>query len=191
MKKTGLISFILLLAGVAAAQTKWNIDKGHTSIQFNVTHMVVSEVSGSFKDFDATIVSKSDDFNGTDIEFVAKVGSINTGVENRDNHLKSDDFFNAEKYPELKFKGVLAKEGSKYLLKGDLTIRDVTKPVVFDVTYGGKVDTGRGVKAGFKVNGKINRLDYGLKWSNKLASGEMVVSDAVEIVGKLELNKAL
>jgi len=81
------------------------------------------------------------------------------------------------------------KEGGKYQLKGDFTMRDVTKPVVFDVTYGGSIDTGRGVKAGFKLNGKINRLEYGLKWSNKLASGELAVADAVEIVCKIELNK--
>lgn len=190
MKKSGALFLFLLAAGAVSAQTKWNIDKGHTNIQFNVSHMVVSEVNGSFKDFDAAITSKADDFNGTDIEFTAKVASINTGIENRDNHLKSDDFFNAEKYPDLKFKGTLVKENGKYVLKGDLTIRDVTKPVAFDVTYGGTIDTGRGVKAGFKVSGKINRLEYGLKWANKLASGELVVGDVVEIVGKLELNKA-
>ena len=191
MKKVISVLALMVVAGFASAQTKWAIDKGHTNIQFNATHMVVAEVNGSFKEFDGSVISKSDDFNGAEVEFTAKTASINTGVENRDNHLKSDDFFNAEKFPEIKFKGTLVKEGGKYQLKGDFTMRDVTKPVVFDVTYGGSIDTGRGVKAGFKLNGKINRLEYGLKWSNKLASGELAVADAVEIVCKIELNKEM
>ncbi len=184
-----LIAAFFLVAGFASAQTNWKVDKGHSNIQFNVTHNVIAEVNGAFKEFEGTIVSKSDDFNGTDVEFIIKTASISTGIENRDNHLKGDDFFNAEKFPEIKFKGVLVKEGGKYQLKGDFTMRDVTKPVTFDVTYGGQVDTGRGVRAGFKVNGKINRLDYGLKWSNKLASGELVVADIVEIICRIELIK--
>jgi polyisoprenoid-binding protein YceI len=191
MKKTNTFIALLLFASTGVfAQTTWDLDKAHTNIQFNVTHMVVSEVNGHFSDFTGVVKSKTDDFNGADVEFTAKVASISTDNEKRDGHLKSDDFFNAEKYPDIKFKGTLAKEGSKYVLKGNLTMRDVTKPVTFDVTYGGTVDTGRGVKAGFKLNGKINRLDYGLKWSNKLANGEMVVGDQVEIVCKIELNKA-
>jgi polyisoprenoid-binding protein YceI len=189
MKRLIVLMAFVVAAGVASAQTAWKVDKGHSNIQFNVIHNLIAEVSGAFKEFDGTIVSKSDDFNGTDVEFVVKTASINTGIENRDNHLRSDDFFNAEKFPEIKFKGQLVKEDGKYFLKGDLTMRDVTRPVVFDVTYGGSVDTGRGVRAGFKVTGKINRLDYGLKWSNKLATGELVVADQVEIVCRLELVK--
>jgi polyisoprenoid-binding protein YceI len=190
MKKLNALVAFLLVAGVASAQTTWKIDKGHTNIQFNVTHMVVAEVNGSFKDFDGSVVSKSDDFNGAEVEFTVKTASVNTANENRDNHLKSDDFFNAEKFPDIKFKGTIVKTGGKYQLKGDFTMRDVTKPVVFDITYGGSIDTGRGVKAGFKFTGKVNRLEYGLKWSNKLASGELAVADEVEIVCKVELNKA-
>lgn len=190
MKKLNALVTFLLVAGVASAQTTWKIDKGHTNIQFNVTHMVVAEVNGSFKDFDGSVVSKSDDFNGAEVEFTAKTASVNTANENRDNHLKSDDFFNAEKFPDIKFKGTIVKTGGKYQLKGDFTMRDVTKPVVFDITYGGSIDTGRGVKAGFKFTGKVNRLEYGLKWSNKLASGELAVADEVEVVCKVELNKA-
>ncbi|HEY5744869.1 MAG TPA: YceI family protein [Chryseolinea sp.] len=190
MKKMNTLFALLFVSAGVFAQTMWNVDKNHTNIQFNVSHMVVSEVNGSFTDFTGAVKSKSDDFNGADVEFTAKVASISTNNEKRDGHLKSDDFFNAEKFPEVKFKGTLVKENGKYLLKGNLTLRDVTKPVTFDVTYGGTVDTGNGVKAGFKLNGKINRLEYGLKWSNKLANGEMVVGDQVEIVCKIELNKA-
>ena len=190
MKKLNVLAALLFVAGMASAQTTWNLDKSHTNIQFNVTHMVVSEVNGAFTDFDATIVSKSDDFNGAEVTFTAKTASVNTGNENRDKHLKSDDFFNAEQFPEIKFKGTIVKTGGKYQLKGDFTMRDVTKPVVFDISYGGQIDTGRGVKAGFKFTGKVNRLEYGLKWSNKLASGELAVADEVEVVVKVELNKA-
>jgi polyisoprenoid-binding protein YceI len=190
MKKLNVLAALLFVAGMATAQTTWNLDKAHTNIQFNVTHMVVSEVNGSFTDFDATVVSNSDDFNGAEITFAAKTASVNTGNENRDKHLKSDDFFNAEQFPEIKFKGTIVKTNGKYQLKGDFTMRDVTKPVVFDITYGGQIDTGRGVKAGFKFTGKVNRLDYGLKWANKLATGELAVADEVEVVVKVELNKA-
>jgi len=180
----------LLASGTAFAQTTWTIDKAHSKIGFNVLHMAISEVEGEFTDFDAKVVSKSDDFHDADVEFTAKVASIDTENERRDNHLKSDDFFNAEKFPEIKFKGKLVKEGNAYKLKGDFTMRDVTKPVTFDVVYGGTIDTGRGMKAGFKVTGTINRKDYNLKWDNRLAGGELVVSDDVDIVCKIEMNKA-
>ncbi|MBL7870438.1 MAG: YceI family protein [Cyclobacteriaceae bacterium] len=189
MKKLNVLVALLFITGMASAQTTWNLDKAHTNIQFNVTHMVVSEVNGSFTDFEGQIISKSEDFNGAEVTFTAKTGSVNTGNENRDKHLKSDDFFNAEQFPDIKFNGTIVKTGGKYQLKGNFTIRDVTKPVVFDITYGGQIDTGRGVKAGFKFTGKINRLDYGLKWSNKLATGELAVADEVEVVVKVELNK--
>jgi polyisoprenoid-binding protein YceI len=189
MKKILSLTTALLIAGISLAQTNWSVDKSHSKVGFVVTHMVVAEVEGNFKEFDATIVSPSDDFNGAEIEFTAKVASIYTENERRDNHLRSDDFFNAEQFPEIKFKGKLVKEGGKYLLKGDFTMRDVTKPVVFDVKYGGSIDTGRGMKAGFRISGTVNRLDYGLKWSNRLASGELAVADEVTINCRIELDK--
>ncbi len=189
MKKLNVLAAMLFIAGAATAQTTWNADRNHSSIGFNVTHMLISEVSGNFKDFEATVISKSEDFNGSEVEFTAKTASINTENEKRDGHLKSPDFFEAEKYPEVKFKGTLVKEGGKYVLKGKFTMKDVTKDVAFDVTYGGQVDTGRGIKAGFKLTGKVNRQDYNLKWANKLQDGSAVVSDEVEIVAKIELDK--
>jgi polyisoprenoid-binding protein YceI len=191
MKKMKFLLLIILLAsGTTFAQSTWVIDKPHSKISFNVIHMAITEVEGEFTDFDAKVTSTSDDFHNADVEFTAKVASIDTKNDRRDNHLRSDDFFNAEKFPEIKFKGKLVKEGNGYKLKGDFTMRDVTKPVTFDVTYGGTVDTGRGVKAGFKVTGKVNRKDYNLKWDNRLAGGELVVSDDVDIVCKIEMNKA-
>jgi polyisoprenoid-binding protein YceI len=189
MKKINALFACMLLAGAAFAQTTWTIDKAHSKVGFNVTHMGVSEVEGKFNEFDGTVLAKSDDFNGAIVEFSSKTASIDTDNEKRDGHLKSPDFFEAEKYPETKFKGTLVKDAGKYKLKGDLTMHGVTKPVEFDVTYGGTVDTGKGKKAGFKLSGKVNRKDYGLKWDNKIPTGELVVSDDVEIVAKIELDK--
>ncbi len=189
MKKLSCLFAALLVSASLMAQTTWTIDKVHSKIGFSVSHMVVSETEGVFKDYSATVVSKTDDFNGAEVTFTAKVASIDTDNERRDNHLRSPDFFDAEKYPEITFKGVLVKEGGKYKLKGDFTMKGVTKKVEFDVVYGGTINTGRGVKAGFKVNGVINRQDYGVSWANKLAGGEMVVGDEVTLNIKVELDK--
>ena len=190
MKKINtVLALLVFAAGGAFAQTTWTVDKNHSKIGFSVPHMAVSEVEGNFKDFDATLVSKSEDFSGAEITFTAKTASIDTDNERRDNHLKSPDFFDAEKHPEISFKGNLVKEGAKYKLKGDLTMHGVTKPVVFDVTYGGRINTGRGEKAGFKIVGKLNRQEYGLTWNNKVPTGELVVGDEVEIIGKIEVDK--
>src|SRR6185369_8453930 len=135
MKKLSTLVVALLVAGASMAQTKWAIDKAHSNIGFSVAHMVVSETTGNFKDFDAKVSSTTDDFAGATVEFTAKTASVFTDNEKRDAHLKSDDFFNAEKFPEIKFSGSLVKEAGKYLLKGNLTIRDIAKPVTFEVTY--------------------------------------------------------
>jgi len=200
MKKLNAILALVFLASAAFAQTNWTIDKAHSKIGFNVTHMVVSEVEGYFKDYDAKIVSTTDDFSGATVEFTAKAASVFTDNEYRDAHLRGegnreDDFFGVAKYPEIKFAGNLVKEGGKYLLKGNLTMRDVTKPVTLEVTYGGRVKTAsqknpNGEKAGFKIKGKINRKDYGLKFAAALQDGNLVVSDEVELNIKIELNKA-
>lgn len=189
MKKTNALLALLFVAGSAFAQTTWNIDKSHSTIGFSVPHMAVSETEGAFKDFESTVVSKTADFNGAEVTFTAKTASIDTENERRDGHLKSADFFDAEKFPEITFKGIIKKAGKKYVLEGDFTMHGVTKKVKFDVTYGGTIDTGRGTKAGFKLVGKINRQDYGLTWSNKAPGGELVVGDVVEVVCKIELDK--
>jgi polyisoprenoid-binding protein YceI len=191
MKKITLLAALIVMAGFVSAQTTWKVDKGHSNIQFTVIHNLIAEVNGEFKDFDGVIVSEGDSFKGTNVEFTIQTASINTGIENRDKHLRGEDFFNAEQYPEIKFKGILHRDNGVYSLKGDLTMRDVTKKVSFDVTYRGTVDTGKGIRAGFRVNGKINRLDYGVKWSNKLATGELVVADEVDIIARLELIKVV
>lgn len=189
MKKLFASLFSLAIVASTFAQTTWTIDKSHSKVGFNVIHMAVSEVEGKFNDFDGTIVSKSEDFNGAEISFVAKTTSIDTDNERRDTHLKSPDFFEAEKFPEITFKGNLVKDGGKYRLVGDFTMKGVTKKVEFDVTYGGSINTERGAKAGFKLSGSVNRQDYGLSWNNKLKGGELAVSDNVDLIVKIELNK--
>lgn len=191
MKKLNVFVLGLLVSGSALAQSNWTIDKGHSNIGFTVTHMVVAETSGAFKDFEGKVSSPSEDFNGADVEFIAKVASIDTDNERRDGHLKSDDFFSAEKFPEIKFVGKLVKEGGKYQLKGKFTMRDVTKDVAFDVVYKGSIKTGQGAKAGFKLTGVVNRFDYGLKWDRTVeAGGSLVVAQDVAILCNIELNLA-
>ncbi len=189
MKKLFASLFSLVVVASTFAQSTWTIDKSHSKVGFNVIHMAVSDVEGKFNEFDGTIVSKSEDFNGAEVSFVAKTTSIDTDNERRDTHLKSPDFFEAEKFPEITFKGNLVKDGGKYRLVGDFTMKGVTKKVEFDVTYGGSINTERGAKAGFKLSGSVNGQDYGLSWNNKLKGGELAVSDNVDLIVKIELNK--
>ena len=189
MKKLNTLVAAMLIAGASMAQSNWAIDKAHSNIGFSVAHMVVSETTGNFKDFDAKVTTTADDFAGATVEFTAKTASVFTDNEKRDGHLKSDDFFNAEKFPELKFTGTLVKESGKYILKGNLTIRDVTKPVSFAITYGGRVKAFGGEKAGFKLNGKINRKEFGLKFDKALEGGGLIVGEEVDINVKVEINK--
>ncbi len=160
-------------------KTTWAIDPSHSDVMFKVRHMMISTVSGHFEDFNATVNADSDDFSGAEVEFSAKIDSINTKNADRDAHLKSDDFFNAESFPELKFKSK-SYDGNK--LVGDLTIRDVTKEVTFDTDFNGVATDPYGqTKAGFEISGKINRKDFNLTWSAVTEAGKIVVSDEVKL----------
>ncbi len=171
--------------------TKWTVDKSHTNVKFAVTHMVVAEVEGAFKAFDGTVEHTMADWSDAKINFTVDVNSINTDNENRDKHLKSDDFFNAEKFPVMTFisTSFTPKGENKYELTGNLTIRDITKEVKFDVTFGGIATSSRGDKAGFKAKTTINRFDYNLKWDRATESGGLVVGKNVDVTVLLELNK--
>ncbi len=175
----------------AQAASKWAIDKAHSNVKFTVTHMVVSEVDGSFKVYDGTIEHTKPDFSDAKVNFTVDVNSINTDNENRDKHLKSDDFFNAEKFPTMKFESTSMKAlgGNKYQLNGNLTIRDITKPVTFDVTYGGRLESQRGAKTGFKAKTTINRFDYNLKWDRATEAGSLVVAKDVDVTINTEWNE--
>jgi polyisoprenoid-binding protein YceI len=194
MKKQlfNLAAFLLLGASGAVAQTTWKVDKSHSNVKFAVSHMVVSEVEGSFRMFDGSLVASKADLSDAKVNFSVDVASVNTDNEKRDGHLKSDDFFNAEKFPKMSFvsKSMKPLGGNKYALTGDLTLRDVTKTVTFDVTYGGQINTGRGVKAGFKAKTTIDRLTYGLKYAPALETGGLAVGKDVDITVLLEMDQA-
>ncbi len=192
MKKVILAAVAVAAVFSAKAQDSWTVDKTHSSVNFSVTHLVISEVDGQFKSFEGKVVAKSPDFVGANISFTVDVNSISTDNDMRDNHLKSDDFFNAAKYPKMTFKSTSFTKvsGNKYALTGDLTIRDVTKRVTFDVTYGGTVKDGYGnTKAGFKATTVINRFDYGLKWNALTEAGGATVGQDVTITINVELAK--
>lgn len=177
----------------APAATTWTLDKSHSGVKFSVDHLVISEVEGNFKVFSGSVVSPSPDFTNAKVEFTVDVNSINTDDEKRDGHLKSDDFFNAEKYPQMKFTSTSFKKvkDNAYVLEGDLTIRDVTKKVKFAVMYGGTVkDPWGNIKAGFKASAKINRKDFGLKWGALTETGGAVVGDEVRMLVNVEFAQA-
>lgn len=180
------------VAAPAITAAHWDVDKAHTSLKFTVQHLVISEVEGVFKMFDGSVESKGADFNNATVNFTADVASINTGDEKRDGHLKSDDFFNAEKYPRMTFNSTSFKKikGNMYVLEGNLTIRDVTKKVKFAVIYNGTVkDPWGNIKAGFKATTKINRKEYGLKWNAMTEAGGAVVGDEVAITVNAEFTQ--
>lgn len=173
-------------------QTKWVLDPSHSEISFKVKHLVVTTLTGKFEKFEGSVESANDDFSNANISFSADVHSISTGNADRDGHLKSDDFFNAEAYPKLSFKAnSFTKTGdNEYKLTGDITIRDVTKPIELIAEYGGTaVDPWGNTKAGFEVNGKLKRKDFGLKWDALTEAGGAVVSDEVKLHMNVQLVK--
>ncbi|MEK7263070.1 MAG: YceI family protein [Bacteroidota bacterium] len=174
-----------------AFSQNWTLDNTHSKIEFSVLHLLISDATGNFKSFDGKFNVKNDDFTDTDVEFTIDVNSINTDNENRDGHLKSDDFFNAEKYPTIKFKSKSFKKiGDKnFKLIGDLTIRDSTKTVEWDATYGGTTVAWGQPHAGFKLKSVINRFDFGLKWDKTVEAGGLMVGKDVTITVSVELVK--
>lgn len=193
MKKFVVIAVVLVfgVCGINAQNTKWNLDRSHSSIKFTVSHMVVSEADGKFGDFDVKVASDNSDFSDATIDVTIKSASINTDDAKRDEHLKSADFFDVTTYPSITLKNAkLSKSGNGYKLTGDFTMHGITKKVSFDTKFGGiaKSPWGQTV-AGFKVQGKINRKDYGVSWSKLLDNGGAVVGDEVELNASLELVK--
>jgi polyisoprenoid-binding protein YceI len=179
------------LATATEAQT-WKLDAAHSKLRFTATYLVISEVEGEFKKFDGSFTASKNDFSDIKVTVTADVNSISTENDMRDNHLKGDDFFNAEKYPTMTFvsTGMKPYAEGKYVLLGNLTIRDVTRPVQLLVSYNGQVtDPWGNRKAGFKAGGKINRKDFGLKYNNAAAAGEAVVGDDVSFSIDLVLVK--
>lgn len=170
----------------------WKLDPTHSEIQFKVKHLMITTVTGYFKSFDLEVVTETDDFTtASKIEFTADVNSIDTNNQQRDTHLKSSDFFDAEAHGELKFVGKnYQADGDEGSLEGDLTIRGVTKPVTVIVEYGGTVVDPYGqTKAGFTISGKISRKEFGLVWNAVTEAGQVVVSDDIRIHCEIQLVK--
>jgi polyisoprenoid-binding protein YceI len=185
MKRMNMITALLLIAASATAQT-WNVDKAHAKLGFGITHLMISEVNGSFKTYDATITSAKDDFSDAVFEVSADIAGINTDNEGRDKDLQSEGFFNAAAFPKLTFKStsIVKGEGNKYKVTGDLTMKGVTKPVQLDLVINGPIDR-RGKKViGIKVTGMFNRVDFGVG-----KPGNTSVSEEVQLIANGEFVK--
>ena len=190
MKK--IILSILTIASIATTQAQnWTLDNAHSSVKFSITHMLVSETEGNFKKFTADVTSSKEDFSDVKVAFNIDVNSINTDNEARDNHLKGDDFFNAEKFPEIKFtSSKVTMKGKEMTLTGQLTMHGVTKEVVFIGKYNGTVKDLYGMtRAGFKLSTTIMRSDFGLTWNKTLDQGGLALSNEVEVVVNIEITK--
>ena len=192
MKKNLLTLAAGMLLITASHAEGWKLDPAHSKIRFKAEYLLISETEGDFKKFDGSFTSAKPDWTDLKTTLSVDVNSINTDNEMRDGHLKSDDFFNAEKYPQIKFESTSVKKtGDKqYVLNGNLTIRDVTKAISMPVVYNGIVkDPWGNTKAGFKSSAKINRKDFGLKYSGAAGTGEAVVGDEIEFTVDLVLIK--
>jgi polyisoprenoid-binding protein YceI len=175
-----------------ATLTKWSIDPMHSEVQFKVKHLVISTVSGFFKSFEGSVETDGEDFDDANIEFSIDINSIDTNQSQRDEHLKSPEFFDAATYPHIKFKSTSFKKTGEdeYALKGELTIKGVTKPVSLAVDFGGSTaDFYGNTKAGFEITGKINRKEFGLTWDGVTEAGSVVVGEDIKLTINAQLTK--
>lgn len=191
------VAGLILLAGFAypvhrpAEIVTFTPDRTHSSVGFKVRHLGISNVRGRFMDYDAVVRFDPEDLSTLAVDATIEVASISTENERRDNHLRSDDFFNADQYPTMQFvsKGVRSIDGPEFELVGDLTIRDVTMEVVLEGEFFGIGAARNGRKAGFEAGTTINRFDYNLRWDSLTEAGGLVVGEDVEIVIEMELNE--
>lgn len=178
------VLWCLLSTGFLMAQGgDWKLDKAHSGIRFDVTHMALSEVSGIFEEYDITFASSEEDFSDARIHAVIEAASINTANDRRDNHLRSDDFFAADSFPQITFTStdVQRREGSLYAITGDLTIRGITNTVTFDAEHKGSLKTPRGVVMGWTARTTIDRFAFGLKWGRIIENVGLAVGREVKI----------
>jgi polyisoprenoid-binding protein YceI len=175
---------LLISGGLASAETtSYKLDPAHSQVTFQIRHLI-SKVSGNFRDFSANITADPAKPTTSSVEFTIKTASIDTGIEKRDNHLRSADFFDAEKNPEIQFKSekIVEKAKDEYEVTGPLTMHGVTKPVTLNVKVSGPVKTPWGSETvGFEVKGKVNRKDFGITWNTALDTGGYVLGDDVDI----------
>jgi len=189
---SALLALALFAAVPARAQDVWTADRSHSSIEFAVTHMVIAEATGRFKDFDVTMTTNGDDLTASTVEATIRTASVMTDNDYRDNDLRGAEFFDTEKYPTATFKSTKWEKAgeNQYKVTGDLTIRDKTKPVVLDVTYFGSITDQRGTtKAGWKGTTTIDRFEFGTTWNKTLEAGGLVVSKDVRLTLRVEMKK--
>jgi polyisoprenoid-binding protein YceI len=175
-----------------ATLTKWSIDPTHSEVQFKVKHLVISTVSGFFRSFEGSVETDSEDFEHANIGFSIDINSIDTNQSQRDEHLKSAEFFDAANYPHIKFKSTSFKKtgDDEYALTGDLTIKNVTKSVTLNVEFGGSAaDFYGNTKAGFEITGKINRKEFGLTWNGVTEAGSVVAGEDIKLTINAQLIK--
>jgi polyisoprenoid-binding protein YceI len=174
-------------------KVKWIIDPVHSEIGFKVKHLMITNVKGEFREFDASIYTTGENFMTSEIDFWLNPASVNTGDSKRDEHLRSADFFDVENYKQISFTGNTYEQvdgDASYTLYGDLTIKGIKKQVKLDVEFGGVMkDPWGNEKAGFTINGKINRKDWGLNWNATLEAGGVLVSEDVRISCEVQLVK--
>lgn len=187
MKKVAILISILSISLSTFAQ-KWNADKAHSKVGFTVTHLMLSEVDGNFKKFDASIMSEKEDFSDAVFEFTADINSVETGNDMRNGHLQKEDMFNAEKFPTISFKStsITKVDAKKFKLNGNLTMKGVTKPVVLDLVLNGIGKNARTQKpiAGFKLTGTVKRTDFGVGGMPSAVVSEEIDIRAVGEFGK-------
>ena len=189
-----LFTLLLMMNGInpIVQSTRWTYDDTHAKIGFSISHFGISETEGKFTRFEGRVMASKADFSDADIEITIDVSSIDTDNEQRDEHLRSADFFDAARYPTIVFKGKTLQpvEKNKYKLRGELAMHGVTKEVTLDAIYRGTVDDPFGnTKAGFKVSGVIDRRDWGLEWNGTLAAGGLLVGNDVSLDINIELTK--
>ena len=173
-------------------KTNWKSDNTHSEIGFKVKHMMITNVNGSFKSFNAEATTDGEDFSNAHFKFTADIDSIDTGLSDRDAHLKSDDFFNAESFPQLTFSSTEVKStgNDEYKIIGDMTIRDITRRIELDADFGGiALDLYNQTKAGLTISGKIKRSEFGLKWNAITEAGNIVVSDDIKVNSEIQFVK--
>ena len=174
------------------AITKWTIDPTHSELGFKIKHLMITNVSGTFKTFSGEIVTEDADFSKAQISITADMASISTNNEQRDSHLRNADFFEVEQFPELHFSSTRIEkvDNDNFTLFGVLTLKGITKPVKLNVEYSGVTkDPWGGERAGFLITGKINRSDWGVSFNGVLETGGVMLSEEVRIYSEIQLVK--
>ncbi len=172
--------------------TTWVIDTAHSDVLFKIKHLVISNVTGSFKKFAGNIIKEGDDFNNAKVNFTIDVKSIDTNQAQRDGHLQSGDFFSADVYPEISFESTsfVNIKANDYKMIGNLTMKGVTKPVELNVEYGGSEDNGHGIlKHGFEITGIVNRIEFGMTWNKLTDTGGLGLGENIKLIANIQVSK--